>query len=209
MEFSLCTSEKKDGTRRIYIDFRQLNKVTNSNSFPLPVIDDIFARLGGIKYFTTLDLKCGYWQVKMDPKDKEKVAFTWHKGLFQFLTMPFGVLNGPSKFQELMTVVLQNCTDFAIAYLDDIIIFSPTLEEHFEDIQMVFDRLRQHQLKLKLKKCTFLQQVRNYLGFVVSEKGIKPDPEKVKSIKALPASTCIKDVRSFFGFYSYYRRLIS
>ena len=206
--FPCVLVKKKDGTRRFCIDFRQLNKVTKSNSFPLPVIDDILAQLGGAKYFTTLDLKSGYWQVKMDPKDKEKVAFTCHRGLFQFLTMPFGVLNGPSKFQELMTIVLQDCTDFAIAYLDDIIIFSPTLEKHFEHVRMVFDCLRQHQLKLKLKKCTFLQQETNYLGFVVSEKGIKPDPEKVKSIRALPAPTCVRDVRSFIGLYSYYRRFI-
>ncbi|MCG7874779.1 MAG: pol polyprotein, partial [Candidatus Thiodiazotropha endolucinida] len=206
--FPCILVKKKDNSHRFCVDFRQLNKVTKSNSFPLPVIDDILAQLGGAKYYSSLDLKSGYWQMKVNPRDKEKVAFTCHRGLFQFRTMPFGVLNGPAKFQELMTIVLGDCNDFAVPYMDDIIIFSPTLEKHFEHIQTVFNRLRQHNLKLKLKKCTFLQTETNYLGFLISKNGIKPDPEKVKSIRALPEPKCVKDVRSFIRLCSYYRRFI-
>ena len=172
------------------------------------MIDDTLALLGKAKYFTSLDLKSGYWQVAMDEKDKEKTAFTCHKGLFEFNVMPFGLSNAPAVFQELMSVVLQGCNDFSTAYLDDIMIFSPTLKEHLEHICVIFDRLRQHNLKLKLKKCSFLKSETHYLGFVISEEGIKPDQKKVETIRSLPVPTCVREVRSFIGMCSYYRRFI-
>ena len=206
--FSVVIVDKKDGSKRFCVDFRKLNQITKKNSYPLPLIDDILALFGKAKFFTSLDLKSGYWQVAMDEKDKEKTAFACHKGLFEFNVMPFGLSNAPAVFQELMSVVLQGCNDFATAYLDDIMVFSSTLEEHLEHLSIIFGKLRQHNLKLKLKKCSFLQLETNYLGFVISEEGIKPDEKKVEAIKSLPVPTCVREVRSFIGMCSYYRRFI-
>lgn len=207
--FPVVIVNKKDGSKRFCVDYRKLNNITVKNSFPLPLIDDLLSRLGKAKYFSSLDLKSGYWQVLMDDKDKEKTAFvTSHKGLFQFNVMPFGLSNAPAVFQELMSIVLEGLSDFALAYLDDILIFSRTIEDHLRQINVIFDRLRTHGLKLKLKKCSFLQEETNYLGFVVNESGIKADQEKVESIKSIPPPTCIREVRSFIGMCSYYRRFI-
>ena len=206
--FLVVIVDKKDGSKRFCVDFRKLNQITKKNSYPLPLIDDILTLLGKAKFFTSLDLKSGYWQVAMDEKDKEKTAFACHKGLFEFNVLPFDLSNAPAVFQELMSVVLQGCNDFATAYLDDIMVFSSTLEEHLEHLSIIFGKLRQHNLKLKLKKCYFLQLETNYLGFVISEEGIKPDEKKIEAIKSLPVPTCVREVRSFIGMCSYYRRFI-
>ena len=136
------------------VDFRQLNKITKPILHPLPVIDDILARLGKAQYFATLDLKSGYRQVLMDEEDKKKTAFACHRGLFEFLVMPFGLSGAPPVFMELMNIVLGGLENFAIPYLDNIIIFSASPEEHLSRIRTVFDRLREHGLKMKLKKCS-------------------------------------------------------
>ena len=153
--FSLVIVSKKDGSKRLCVDFRKLNEITKKNSYPLPLIDDILSLLGKAKYFTSLDLKSGYWQVKMSEKDREKTAFACHRSLFEFNVMPFGLCNAPSVFMMLMNTVLEGLEGFACAYIDDILIFSETVEEHFEHIHTVLDRLQQHKLKLKLKKCHF------------------------------------------------------
>ena len=144
----------------------------------------------------------------MDDDSKEKTAFACHKGLFQFNTMPFGLCNAPAVFQDLMSHVLEGLGKFTVAYLDDILIFSNTLEDHLAHIQTVFHRLREHSLKLKLKKCSFLKAETIYLGFVVNEHGIKPEEKKVNVIKALASPQSVKEVRSFIGMCSYYRRFI-
>ena len=151
-----------------------------------PLIDDILAQLKGAKYFSSLDLKSGYWQVKMAESDKDKTAFTCHKGLYEFNVMPFGLANAPGVFQELMAIVLLDSGHFTIAYLDNILIFSQTLEEHLSHIQIVFDRLGKHGLKLKLSKCQFMQTETNYLGFVINQEGIQPNIKKVEVIRGLP-----------------------
>lgn len=143
---------KKDNSIRFCIDYRKINQITKINSYPLAHIDDILNLLGKARYFSNYDLKSGYWQLAMDPVDREKTAFTCHKGLFEFNVMPFGLTNAPAVFSELMAVVLDGLESFAIAYLDDILVFSSTLEEHLEHTQIVFDRLRKNGLKLKLKK---------------------------------------------------------
>ena len=206
--FPVVIVDKKDGRKRFCVDFRKLNQITKKNSYPLPLIDDILALLGKAKFFTSLDLKSGYWQVAMDEKDKEKTKFAYHKGLFELNVIPFGLSNAPAVFQELMSVVLQGCNDFATAYLDDIMVFSSTLEEHLEHLSIIFGKLRQHNLKLKLEKCSFLQLETNYLGFVISEEEIKPDEKKIEAMKSLPVPTCVREVRSFIGMCSYYRRFI-
>ena len=206
--FPLVVVQKRDGTSRMCVDFRKLNKITKSMAYPLPLIDDILAQLGKSKYFTTLDLKSGYWQVAIDPKDKEKTAFARHKGLFESNVMPFGLTNAPGIFQQLMATALEGFEHFATAYLDDLIIWSSSAEEHVKQIQQVFNRLRNHNLKLKLKKCSFFSTETNYLGFIINEYGIKPDPKKVEAIRTLPAPITVKQVRSFIGMCSYYRRFI-
>lgn len=206
--FPVVIVDKKDGSKRFCVDFRKLNQITVKNSFPLPLIDDMLTLLGNAKFFTSLDLKSGYWQVLMDESDREKTAFATHKGLFEFLVMPFGLSNAPAIFQELMSIVLQGLGHFAVAYLDDIMIFSETFAEHMEHLNTIFSRLRKHGLKLKLKKCSFLQAEKNYLGFVVDKHGIKPDPKKVEAIRSLPVPTSVRLVRSFIGMCSYYRGFI-
>ena len=140
--FPVVIVDKKDGTKRFCVDFRALNKITKSNSYPLPVIDDILALLGQAKFFTSLDLKSGYWQVLMNETDKEKTAFACHRGLFEFNVMPFGLTTAPAVFQELMSRVLEGLDKFTVAYLDDILIYSNTLDEHLAHIQNVFNRLK-------------------------------------------------------------------
>ena len=135
----------------------------------------------------------------MDDLNKEKTAFACHRGLFEFNVLPFGLSNAPALFQKLMSVVLNGCHAFAIAYLDDIYIFSTSFEEHLIHLNTIFDRLR-HQ-------CSFLQIDANYLGFVIDENGIKPDQKKVEAIRVLAAPTCVKEVRSFVGMCSYYRTI--
>lgn len=206
--FPIVVVDKKDGSKRFCVDFRQLNKVTKFNSYPLPLIDDILALLGGSKYFTTLDLKSGYWQVLVQEKDKEKTAFTCHRGLFEFNVMPYGLRTVPQVFQELMGIVLEGLENFSMAYLDDVLIHSATLESQFEHIQKVYDILKEHGLKLKLKKCSFLKETTSYLGFTISTDGVSPDPSNVSSIRSLPAPSSVKEVRSFLGMCSYYRRFI-
>ncbi|XP_065928361.1 uncharacterized protein [Magallana gigas] len=206
--FPLVVVKKKDGSDRMCVDFRSLNKIVKPVSFPLPLIDDILCLLGKAKYFTALDLKSGYCQVKLEDSSKEKTAFACHKGLFQFNRMPFGLSNAPAVFQELMNIVLQGQEEFAIAYLDDILIFSETPEDHLRHIQDVFNRLRKHGLKMKLKQCSFFKEQTEYLGFIIDEHGVTPDPKKVEAIRKLPAPTTVREVRGFIGMCSYYRRFI-
>ncbi|VDI78046.1 Hypothetical predicted protein [Mytilus galloprovincialis] len=184
---------KKDKTSRMCVDYRQVNAISKIYSFPLPLIDDLLASVGKAKVMTSLDLKSGYYQVKVKESDKEKTAFVCHKGLFEFNVLPFGLASGPSLFSELVTEVLQGLEHFSTAYIDDILIFSETEEEHLGHIQQVFDRLRQHKLKLKLKKCNFLQNETNYLGFIISKDGLKPDPEKVKAIQGMKAPSNVRE----------------
>ena len=155
--FPVVVVDKKDGSKRFCVDFRQLNKITKPISYRLPVIDDILARLGKAKYFTTLHLKSGYWQVLMDERDREKTAFACHRGLFEFLVMPFSLSGAPRVFMELMNIVLEGLENFAIPYLDDIIIFSTSPDEHLSHLRAVFNKIREHGLKMKLKKCNFFQ----------------------------------------------------
>ena len=206
--FPMVIVKKSDGTNRPCIDYRKLNDITRKNSYPLPSIDFIIGNLGKAKYFTTLDLKSGFWQVQMDEKSKPKTAFACHKGLFQFNVMPFGLCNAPAVFQELMSVVLQGCEEFATAYIDDILIWSPDAESHRKHIQIVMNRIRQHNLRLKLKKCSFFKSETAYLGFTISDKGVQPDPKKVKVIQALSSPRTVREIRSFIGMAGYYRRFI-
>lgn len=144
----------------------------------------------------------------MTETDREKTAFCCHRGLFEFNVMPFGLVNAPSIFSQLIAIALQGLEKFTVAYLDDILIYSETLEDHLSHIKQVFEKLRQHDLKLKLKKCSFLKEETKYLGFVITCDGVRPDPDKVKAIKTLPAPKTVKEVGSMIGMCSYYRRFL-
>ena len=200
---------KKDGSIRYCIDYRKLNDITKKDSYPLPRIDDSLDVLGKANYFSTLDLASGYWQIQLTDEAKEKSAFSTNSGLYQFTVMPFGLTNAPATFQRLMERVLAGLQwHTCLVYIDDIIIFSETIEDHLKQMQDIFDRLKQAKLRLKPKKCKLLQTKVKYLGHIVSKDGVETDPDKVKAVKEWPRPICVKDIRSFVGFCPYYRRFI-
>ena len=199
--------QKKDGSQRFCVDFRQLNKITNPILHPLPLTDDILARLWKAQYFTTLDLKSRYWQVLMDEEDKEKTAFACHRRLFEFLVMPFGLSAATPVFMEFMNIVLERLEDFAMTYLDDTTVFSASPEERLSQIRTIFDRLREHSLKMTLKKCIFSRNETKYLEFLMNGEGIKPEKEK-EAIRAMAEPCNVREVRRFIGMCSYYRRFV-
>ena len=200
---------KKDGSMRFCVDYRRLNSMTKKDVYPLPRVDDILDTLGNAKYFTTLDLASGYWQVPLDDDSRPKTAFTTHQGLFEFVRMPFGLCNAPATFQRAMQTVLaglewRDC----FVYIDDILVVSRTFEEHLQHLEQVFDRLRKANLRLKPKKCSFLCKEVSYLGHLISVEGVRPDPEKTEKVKCFPEPRDVTQVRQFLGLASYYRRFV-
>ncbi len=205
--FPILLVPKKDGGRRFCVDFRKLNQITRTYVWPLPHLDDILCSMSHCNTFSSIDLRSGFWQIPMDEDSKEKVAFSCHKGLYEFNKMPFGLTNAPSVFQELMTHVLEGIDGkFAIAYLDDIVIFSRSASEHLEHLTEIFARLRKFGLKMKPSKCKFMEREIKYLGYVVGAEGVKVDKDKVKVIEEMRPPTDVRGVRSFVGCVSYYRR---
>lgn len=201
---------KKDGSLRFCIDFRKLNSRTIRDAYTLPRIDETIDSLIGARYFSKLDLRSGYWQVEVEEEDKYKTAFSVGSlGFFECNRMAFGLTNAPATFQRLMErcmgeLNLREC----LIFLDDILIYSRTFEEHIKRINAVFSRLQQHGLKLKPSKCEFFKTSVKYLGHVVSENGVETDPDKIKALSEWPVPTDIKTLRSFLGFAGYYRRFI-
>ena len=200
---------KKDGTARICVDYRALNKLTRSNAYPLPRIDECYTNLNGAKFFTCLDLRSGYWQIRLAEDAKEKTAFTCRYGHFQFRVMPFGLTNAPATFQSMMNEILHDHIDrCAMVYLDDVIIFSQTEEDHVRDVMKVVHELDKHKLILNEKKCTWGSDAILYLGHIASGEGLRPNPEKVNAILQWPSCRTISEVRGFLNIAGYYRRFI-
>ena len=205
----IVLAKKKDGTLRFCVDYRKLNKVTDRDSYPLPRMRDLFDKLSGAKYFTLLDLASGYWQIPMFEPDKHKTAFISQYGLFEFNVMPFGLVNAPMTFQRVMDVILTGVDwDFVLVYIDDICIISKTFSEHLIHLGKVFDRLRQHSLHLKMKKCFFCQISFPYLGHVVTKEGLATDPEKIRVIREMTPPKTTKEIASWIGLIGYYRRFV-
>ncbi|XP_069802715.1 uncharacterized protein [Dendropsophus ebraccatus] len=201
--------KKKDGNIRFCVDYRKINTITHKDAYPLPRIEESIAALGSAAYFSTLDLTSGYWQVPMAPEDREKTAFTTPMGLFEFTSMPFGLCNAPATFQRLMERCLGHLNfQSVLLYLDDVIVYSRTYEDHVHHLAEVFQVLIDHGLKIKPSKCHLLKPQVNYLGHVVSAEGIQPDPEKISAVEHWDTPKTVKEVRSFLGFAGYYRRFI-
>jgi hypothetical protein len=202
--------KKKGGELRMCIDYRALNKITIKNRYPLPRVDELLDRLHGAKYFSKIDLRSGYHQVRIHPDDVEKTAFRTRYGHFEFLVLPFGLTNAPATFMHLMQQIFRPYLDsFVIVFLDDILIYSRTLEEHQQHVRLVLDQLRQHKLYAKQSKCEFFQSSIGFLGHVVSGDGISMEPGKVKAITEWPPLQSVHDVRSFLGLAGYYRRFVT
>ena len=200
---------KPDGTARFCIDYRKLNKITRKDNYPLPRIDDLLEAFRGCKWFTSLDLAAGYWQVLMKLEDIEKTAFITPDGTYEFLVMPFGLCNAPATFQRMMNLIFEDLLmRYIKVYLDDCNIHSQTFEKHLNHLEEVFNRLRKAGLKLKPSKCHFCQQEIKFLGHIVGKDGIKTDPSKIDKVKNFPVPKNLTEVRSFVGLASYYRKFV-
>ena len=176
---------KKGGEKRLCVNYRKLNKLTEKDRYPLPRIDDLLDSLGGATWFSTMDLASGFWQVQMAKEDIKKTAFIIANGLYEFTVMPFGLNNAPSTFQRLMNWVLRDYLGkFVAVYLDDVIIYTKgSFELHIDHIKQVFQTLRENSLKIKLKKCHFCHPSLAFLGHIVGRGRITPDPEKIEKRK--------------------------
>uniref|UniRef100_A0A251V6N1 Putative reverse transcriptase domain, Ribonuclease H-like domain protein n=1 Tax=Helianthus annuus TaxID=4232 RepID=A0A251V6N1_HELAN len=201
--------KKKDGTFRMCIDYRELNKVTVKNRYPLPRIDDLFDQLQGSCYYSKIDLRSGYHQLRVRDEDVSKTAFRTRYGHYEFLVMPFGLTNAPAVFMDLMNRVCKPYLDrFVIVFIDDILIYSKSQEEHEQHLRLILELLRKEQLYAKFSKCDFWLREVHFLGHVVNKDGTHVDPSKVDSIRNWPAPRTPTEIRQFLGLAGYYRRFI-
>lgn len=202
-------AKKKDGTLRLCIDYRMLNKATIKNKYPLPRIDDLLDQLHGAAIFSKIDLQSGYHQIRVKGADVHKTAFRTKYGHFEWRVMPFGLTNAPATFQTLMNSILRPFLDkFVIVYLDDVLIYSRTSEEHKHHLRLVLQALREHKLYAKLTKCEFWRDTLPFLGHIISQEGISMDPDKLAAIKQWPIPTTVTQLQSFLGLANYYRRFV-
>ena len=200
---------KKDKTKRLCVDYRWLNELTVRNSFPLPLISDLIDRLRFAKVFTKIDLRGAYNLVRIKPGDEWKTAFRCVFGHFEFTVMPFGLMNAPAVFQSMMMDIFRDILDvYVIVYIDDLLIFSASVDDHVSHVREVLRRLRDNRLYAKLSKCVFHSASVEFLGFIISGSGISMAADKVSSILDWPVPTKVRDVQSFLGFVNFYRKFI-
>ena len=205
----VCLVRKKDGTFRFCVDYRRVNAVSRRDAFPIPDIHDALDNLRGAKYFATVDLLSGYWQLGMTDRAKERSAFCTRRGLFHFTRMPFGLSGVPASFCRLMFIVLRDMLwQICLCYLDDIIIFAKTPQELLDRLHQIFTRLAEVGLKVKPSKTVLFKTEIDFLGHMVTAQGVNPMPDKLQAIRDWPTPHCLRDVRAFFGLASYYRRFV-
>jgi len=202
-------ARKKDGTLRFCVDYRKLNEITVKDVYPLPRIDDVLDALQGAKYFSGFDMLSGYWQIEIEEEDKAKTGFITIFGLFEFNVMPFGLTNAPATFQRAMDELLKQWKwSFCLVYVDDVIVFSKTEEEHLEHIEKFLKVVQESQYLIKPIKCKLFAQKLEFLGHIVSANGVQPDPSKVEKMLQLRELKNVKEVQTFLGGAGYYRKFI-
>jgi hypothetical protein len=201
--------KKKDGSMRMCIDYQNLNAVTVKNKYPLPRIDDLLDQLKDAKFFSKIDLRSGYHQMKIRPDDIPKTAFVTRYGQYEFTVVSFGLTNAPAYFMNMMNKVFMDELDkFVVVFIDDILIYSSTAEEHEKHLRVVLEKLRQNQLYAKFSKCDFWLEEVAFLGHVLTAEGVIVDPAKIEVVKEWEQPRNVKDIRSFLRLAGYYRRFI-
>ncbi|XP_071683185.1 uncharacterized protein [Lolium perenne] len=201
--------EKKDSTKRLVMDFRSLNEVTIKNKYPLPNINDLFDELKGAKVFCKIDLRSGYFQLKIREQDIPKTAFTTRYGLYEYTVMPFGLTNAPAYFMAMMNKVFMEYLDkFVVVFIDDILIYSKDEDEREKHLRLIMEKLREHKLYTKFSKCEFWLNKVGFLGHIVSEEGVAVDPSKVAAVTEWESPKNVGEIRSFLGLGGYYRRFL-
>nr|CAE02083.2 OSJNBa0074B10.11 [Oryza sativa Japonica Group] len=201
--------EKKDKTKRMCVDYRAFNEVTIKNKYPLPRIDDLFDQLKGAKVFSKIDLRSGYHQLRIREEDIPKTAFTTRYGLYECTVMSFGLTNAPAFFMNLMNKVFMEFLDkFVVVFIDDILIYSKSKEEHDQHLRLVLEKLKEHQLYAKISKCDFWLTEVKFLGRVITSQGVAVDPSNVESVTKWTPPKTVSQIQSFLGLAGYYRRFI-
>ena len=206
--------KKNDGSMRLCIDYKELNKVTIRNQYPLPRIDDLFYQLQGVRVFLKIDLRSGYHQLKIRSEDVPKAALKTRYGHYEFLVMTFGLTNDLAAFMDLMNRIFQPYSDqFVIAFIDDILIYSGSKEDHEDHLRVVLQILRDHQLYAKLSKFQFWLDIVAFLGHVISPRGGgggggSIDPQNIEAIGYWTPPTNVTEIRCFLGFAGYYRKFV-
>ena len=202
-------NRKKDGTLRLCIDYRGLNQSTIKNKYPIPRIDELLDRLHGSQIFTKINLKSGYYQIRIKEEDIPKTGFNTRYGHYEFTVIPFGLTNAPATFNRLMSDIFREHLDeYVLVFFDDILVYSKNPEEHEQHVRRVLELLRQHQLFAKKSKCTFCTDKVEYLGFVISKDGVSTDPAKIEAVKNWPTPKNIREARGFLGLAGWYRVFI-
>ena len=203
----VVVEKKEEGARRLCVDQRRVNDVTVTDSYPMPNAEAQIDDLEHASVFSTLDMLSGFYQIPMDPPDRDKTALITKQGLYRFTRMPFGLKNAPATYQRVMETVLAGLP-FAKCYVDDILIYSPDMETHLQHLDIVFSRLHDVNMKIKAKKCSFALTEVKYLGHMITQRGVKPDPENVEAIRKMKQPTTVTQVQAFLGTTGFYRRFI-
>lgn len=201
--------KKKNGEWRLCVDYRRLNAYTIKNKFPIPIIEELFEELRGARWFTTLDLRSGFHQILVKAEDQYRTAFQTHSGHYEYKVMPYGLTGAPATFQSIMNQILAKLLrKCVVVFIDDILIYSKSFEEHVQHVKMVFELLQEHQFKVRLSKCSFAQQQLRYLGHVISSQGVATDPSKIRDVQNWQTPSSVKELRGFLRLAGYYRRFV-